>query len=203
MKTRRKEQPNYSFVRRVADEITATQKSLPIDLNYIVEHYCQKRGFSVKIVSDELEKTVSGSVAVMNEGENPILGILFNKIHSKTRQRFTVAHEFGHFVLKHEGLLGGKLEVIDYDSKSKEEIEANFFAALLLMPTQLIRKYQNLIDTTNTRELAAIFGVSEKACKIRLRNDSSLIGYSTSYVERQTNLQAEIEDMLGITQSRD
>jgi hypothetical protein len=77
-----------------------------------------------------------------------IIGI--NSSHAPTRRRFTLAHEIGHFVLGH--LDGETLGQMHIDRKFKardarssqavdpQEIDANAFAAALLMPAQLLRE---------------------------------------------------------------
>ena len=58
------------------------------------------------------------------------------------RQRFSIAHELGHFVLKHDGsALAGCQErsMLDYKGESKES-EANIFAVELLLPEKLVRR---------------------------------------------------------------
>jgi Zn-dependent peptidase ImmA (M78 family) len=62
---------------------------------------------------------------------------------SRQRRRFSIAHELGHWEM-HPNLKQGKFctaeDLSDY-IKSPEEIEANWFAATLLMPRFMIRDY--------------------------------------------------------------
>lgn len=58
--------------------------------------------------------------------------IFYNDDRLKTRQRWTIAHEIGHIVMKHS------FENVDEQLYSKMEVEANFFAAQLLIPNQII-----------------------------------------------------------------
>lgn len=87
------------------------------------------------------------------------------------RQIFTVAHELGHFFLhadKEEEVFY-RTQVINLDSeKQKEEAEANWFAASLLMPKNLVLKYWEL--TKDIDIIAKIFGVSHTAAYFRLKN---------------------------------
>jgi Zn-dependent peptidase ImmA (M78 family) len=104
---------------------------------------------------------------------------VLNRSHSRTRNRFTLAHEVGHF------LLHPKKESYDLmarDSRSAEgvhrhEIEANIFAAELLMPANLLRTrvaepLDPFLPTFDLRimELARLFGVSREAMTYRLTN---------------------------------
>lgn len=123
-----------------------------------------------------LDSDLSGAL-VRSDGE-AYIGV--NSRHHPNRQRFTIAHELGHFVL-HNGM---KLHVDDDfrvnwrdgDSSravSPEEMEANRFAAELLMPTQLIVKdIEELESVTDAavRSLARRYKVSPYAMRIRLAN---------------------------------
>lgn len=112
-----------------------------------------------------------------------IIGI--NAAHHIHRQRFTVAHEIGHHVLQHAGQLH-----IDEDRKislnarsplsstgeDPDEIEANAFAAELLMPERFLRDDLEKLspregdDDKIIRELARKYKVSVAAMTFRLAN---------------------------------
>lgn len=86
------------------------------------------------------------------------------------RQRFTAAHELGHFILHHSSI--GQTHQDNYRLRAEgmtnyQETEANRFAADLLMPRNLI---SNAIahGTTSVPALAQLFQVSEIAMSIRL-----------------------------------
>ena len=78
--------------------------------------------------------------------ETPIIGV--NSHHHVNRRRFTVAHELGHLILHRKALAGRvhvdrRFPVLMRDSAAASgldprEIEANQFAAELLMPTPLL-----------------------------------------------------------------
>lgn len=86
------------------------------------------------------------------------------------RQRFTAAHEIGHFVL-HRHKIGDQLEdnymLRAAGMSSKEETEANNFAADLLMPWHLINDEMKQ-GPKSVEDLANIFNVSRIAMAIRL-----------------------------------
>lgn len=122
---------------------------------------------------------VSG-VLVVEDGRG-VIG--YNAAHSSVRQRFTLAHEIGHYVLHARGT-GQKLfvdkSVFKRDEGSskgehKEEIEANQFAAALLMPAALVRSEVarlglDLEDEDAVGTLAKRFNVSTTAMHFRLEN---------------------------------
>lgn len=60
-----------------------------------------------------------------------VIGV--NLRHSETRQRFTIAHELGHFLAKHPPMIC--LDGVDW----AQERFANRFASSLLMPVRIVR----------------------------------------------------------------
>jgi Zn-dependent peptidase ImmA (M78 family) len=110
----------------------------------------------------------------------PVIGV--NSNNAKVRQRFTIAHELGHLQLheKQELILDRHVQVNFRDSTSstasnQEEIEANQFAAELLMPRALLERHlrvllngRPLTDNDLVGRLAARFEVSHQAMEFRL-----------------------------------
>lgn len=103
-----------------------------------------------------------------------LIGI--NSTESHVRQRFTIAHELGHFLLH-----PNKATFVDYRDNQKDimrtprEKQANAFAAALLMPrTRLVKdvklKFKNGIYEEDLTELASEYEVSAEAMKYRLLN---------------------------------
>lgn len=100
--------------------------------------------------------------------------IWVNMRQKKTRQRFTLAHELGHHLLRHVDAfhldLGGNLSPNatgghpGYDWRA--ERAANEFAANLLMPASVIRRAS--ATTTDIGALASQFEVSPAAMGFRL-----------------------------------
>ena len=66
--------------------------------------------------------------------------ILINRnIPSHRRRRFTLAHEIAHFILhKNKPIFEDDKHNLRFSAKSHTEIEANIFAAMLLMPPSLL-----------------------------------------------------------------
>jgi Zn-dependent peptidase ImmA (M78 family) len=115
-------------------------------------------------------------------GSRDVIGV--NSTHADVRQRFTIAHELGHHAL-HPGrelILDVPVRVNYRDRTSsmatdREEIEANAFAAALLMPERMVREQldrqpeDTRKDPDSTAEaLAEIFHVSPAALGFRLIN---------------------------------
>jgi len=109
--------------------------------------------------------------------EEGVAHIAVNRTHPRARQRFTLAHEFGHVALRHHehpqqdlSFLSRRLrepEGIAWEPADPMEVEANQFAAELLMPGALFRKdWQRY---RSPRRLAARYEVSEEAAAWRMR----------------------------------
>jgi predicted nucleic acid-binding Zn-ribbon protein len=82
--------------------------------------------------------------------------IRINADHHVHRQRFSIAHELGHFTLH-----GAAIE-----RNQEMERQANSFAAALLIPQPLLR--QAVAETTDFEVLRRRFAVSRDALKIAL-----------------------------------
>lgn len=99
----------------------------------------------------------------------------FNSDHPRNRRRFSVAHELGHYLLRHAEHFHLDLaipaawhgEPPGYDWR--DERAANHFAAELLMPEDFVRRAASRHDT-DARRLARQFLVSEEAMGFRLVN---------------------------------
>jgi len=138
-----------------------------------VEKVAHKLG--AEIVFGDLEDDMSGFLL----REKNVVTIAVNKFHHPNRQRFTIAHECGHLHLHADQ--GDRLWVdkaystIFYrDSNSSSgdqlaEIQANQFAAGLLMPEVLVREHlTEEISDVDIFRLALRFQVSEQAMTLRL-----------------------------------
>jgi Zn-dependent peptidase ImmA (M78 family) len=143
--------------------------SAPVD----VEAVAHKLG--AEVVYGDLEDDMSGFLL----REKKVITIAVNKLHHPNRQRFTIAHECGHLHLHADQ--GDRLwvdkaytTVFFRDATSSTgdklaEIQANQFAAGLLMPEVLLEEHltQELSDIDIFR-LALRFQVSEQAMTLRL-----------------------------------
>jgi Zn-dependent peptidase ImmA (M78 family) len=98
----------------------------------------------VLIATVSMQSDMSGML--VRETDRVVIGV--NDSHSASRQRFTIAHELGHLHL-HKGrpvIIDSDVRVNFRDGVSslatdREEIEANRFAAALLMPDHMVRSW--------------------------------------------------------------
>ena len=92
---------------------------------------------------------------------------------SRGRERFSIAHEIGHWVLHRGKSFRCRAEDIvqNYSSETVLEKEADKFASHLLMPTTILRPIIKLLAKPTLKDLqrvAADFDVSLQAMSIRL-----------------------------------
>lgn len=111
----------------------------------------------------ELGESAEASVRVWERGK---FEIVLPDYTGLARDRFSIAHEIGHYVL-HYPLLNKPMVAARYGS-TRVEWEANWFAAGFLMPEPLFRKYHEA--GKSVPELARLFGVSNAAVVARKKS---------------------------------
>jgi len=140
------------------------------------------RSEGLQIVESAFDGDVSGALL----RSNGIAGIAINAKQHPNRKRFTIAHELAHYLLEHttEDHIDWGFTVLRRDNTSSDasdirEIEANSFAANLLMPTDFLKadlkRYTNYrgeieLDDSARLALARKYKVSELAMRFRLVN---------------------------------
>ena len=99
---------------------------LNYNFNYFFQHCVQK--YQIQVISHHFSNHKIEGLTVIDE-----LGISFSyeKDNPKVKQNFTLCHELGHFILKHDGSYFA--ESID-NQENLLEREANIFSAIVLMP---------------------------------------------------------------------
>lgn len=138
------------------------------------------KGLGAKLQFEPFDGNDDVSAMLFRDGANTVIGV--NAAHAHTRQRFSIAHECGHLKL-HKGQLYVDARVnfrnaVSSKAIDPEEIEANAFAAELLMPEEFILvEIEKVVGKRKTHdaeivtaELSKIFEVSRQAMEIRLTN---------------------------------
>ncbi len=138
--------------------------STPIMLRDIISYLRNESG--LECGSLELSDAVSGFLI---EDED-VTAIGYNGSHHVHRQRFSVAHEIGHFMLSHN--TQRKDDINKTDADPIHETEANAFAAELLMPLELLKK--DLKGNINIPDIAKKYWVSEEAMARRFQDPAVL-----------------------------
>lgn len=159
-----------SEIEKRASELLAkhAQHAAPIDVVRMIESE------SINLVIDDMDDDHSGFLLV----ENGAATIAVNSEHHLNRQRFTAAHELGHYVLHSQGRDRFFVDKAYFRGPSAsagtetQEIEANRFAACLLMPAELLKDYASRTRLTDLEvyRLSTAFQVSEQAMTLRLAN---------------------------------
>ncbi len=138
-------------------------KTFPLNVRALI------KSLGISLTFEPMENEKSGYIRRDDDGW--IIGI--NSLHHPNRQRFTMAHELGHYFLhRHD-----HNEIEDFImfrsnddgyGKAGMEREANEFAAQLLMPKQSFQKavgdYEGEISEISNR-----FGVSQLAVIVRAK----------------------------------
>ena len=118
----------------------------------------------------------SDDISGMLKKENRKITIYVNSIEPTMRKRFTIAHELGHYFLNHleenDKLIHRKS---DFFSNNSKELEANAFAAALLMDQYKVTELYNKLNYIGVPiekiiiKISNTFKVSRPAVNIRLR----------------------------------
>ena len=149
----------------------------PIDVRKVA------RNLGLDVVEAPNEDELSGFLLTDADTGQQIIGV--NALHHPNRRRFTIAHEIGHFILHRDGLHVDRNQNFRVDWRSpnsrtgadKKEVQANQFAAELLMPTRFVREalqasggLADARDDEFAKSLAKEFQVSVSAMSFRLAN---------------------------------
>lgn len=143
--------------------------TVPVNVKAIAEHH------GLHVYSEPAPEDLSGALVV----KNGVGVILVNAEHVQVRQRFSIAHELGHYLIHRAP---NDTDLFFRDERSARgnnplEVQANAFAAALLMPAREVRrlvggkKVSPLVDTDWIEDLAKHeFEVSSEALMFRLQN---------------------------------
>ena len=149
---------------------------------FYVDPVIEAKKYGIKVVAD------SDTAPVLKNGESGVIEkngddvtMYINPNESLERQRFTIAHELGHFVNGHLNnsttMFRDGNKQYSRDNYDFQEYEANTYAAELLMPKEKIDFLIYNAKKTTVEELAEALIVSYTAMKIRLQN----LGYIGNY----------------------
>jgi len=167
-----------SKIENLANEVLVSSgqvKNKCINPSQVADH------LGIDVVLENFSNDISGAL-IRKKGGKATIAI--NKTDSENRKRFSIAHECGHYVLKHKGELFVDNFVLNKRDKrssyaiDQKEIEANAFAAALLMPSKcVLGKTIELTESGSIKtqselitKLASIFQVSAQAMGFRLVN---------------------------------
>lgn len=146
---------NLELAQRTASGLLEKYRILtpPIDPTALSE----AEGIEVYYASfSKYSKTVSGAFDFESNR------IIVNREVPRDREAFTIAHELGHAMLHRDYAKSKNYTALPYGNwwsgdKPDEELEADAFAANLLVPLSIFSLYR---DRTGISDLARMFGVS-------------------------------------------
>ena len=189
-------------IEKLADEFNLTYFSannensitLPVPVEDIAEHYL---GYQIDFVNEGLfrDPEILGGI---DFDENKIYVNASVEDHDG-RYAFTIAHEIGHHVLHRDTHLkenlDGEKEILCRDTRNKPriELEADRFAAALLMPAQSVRDILSQVNSSQkVKTIGQARGLASKIIKEGELNNVS----NTAMVNRLIDLKV-ISDYIG------
>ena len=156
----------WNAVKEIQNEYRGIALEFPVDPFILAT----KLGIKVYLTTFKTNGNMSGGIRKNPSTEE--FEIYVSRDDLATRQRFTVAHELGHFQLHRDDdkFKKGIVETVSFmhrdGTQSKEELQANEFAGCLLMPTEEVQKKRQ--EGLSVDDLAKYFGVSISAMTYRL-----------------------------------
>lgn len=168
---------------QLVDEILKQNPSIPLPVP--VEDIASLAGISriEAITSDGFEG------ALISNPEKSDGAIFYNVNRPKPRRRFTIAHELGHFLLPwhRQSTFNCTSDDISLRTNADWEVQANQFAAELLMPPQLVKR--RLKDWKDP-ELAHITALADgfgTSFEMTARRMAELSEYACAFVFSKDN----------------
>ena len=160
----RKTKPDLTKARHCAAGLFKMAKLtvIPIIVNDLVNAARMDFDVTVAPVPDKMFK---GKGDALTQTRDDAIFIVYNDERPIVRKRFSVAHELGHLYMGH--LHGNSSN--DLNTDNFDEIEANAFAAQLLMPPIFLRK-DIKSGLKDPEQLAKKYNVSIDAMWLQLRN---------------------------------
>lgn len=173
------------------------ENHLPVPLELVAKDYSRQR-----FPGDPIIDIKGGSLGKFEGALYPVDGgwaIIYNSDVPIGRRRFTIAHEFGHYLMHRQlfpkGLECGE-DVVTYRSGEDYEKEADTFAANLLMPMLDCRRQLAATAAPTFAELAA------QADRYKVSLISSILRW-LEYTERRAMIVISRDDYVLWSRSSD
>lgn len=181
---------DFKKIYSVASEIVALSRyinAFPFKVKEIIKEYsdiqlCSFKKAAVKYGVDI--RNFGSESAVIHECDGMYI-IFYNQDEKDYRIRFSIIHEFGHYILKHKMNLKQ-----DDELYQRQEIEANCFAAQVLMPEQIIRECSNRGYSSSIENIKRYFDVSDDAAEKRR------VTLSKTNYEWKSRTEKEFDDII-------
>lgn len=161
--------PDFKKANTLANEILVASSTLvafPVRVKAIVKEWSDIaiRPFAAAIKLG-IDITAFGSKSAVLQCKEGRYIIFYNQEEGLPRIRFSLLHEFGHYQFGHKLKKYGEEEEDEY---GRLEIEANCFAAQILMPEQVINELKSRGANITADFLMKYFAVSREAAQKRI-----------------------------------
>lgn len=152
-------------IERYAEDISAQFNlvTLGTDDDPLVEFIAKLGGEIHYEPEDDIDHHEDGSIVVHGPQR---FDIYLSNYTGPLRDRFTLAHELGHYFL--HSMQGKQRLRASRRGRSQSEWEANWFAAALLMPSEQFRTVWDSLVSKSVDALASRFKVSAQAALYRI-----------------------------------
>lgn len=180
------------------DTLRRYTETAPVDVIGIA------RALGLDVFPTFFNDQISGMIQRNTDGT---YSILVNANDTPERQRFTIAHEIGHY-LYHRNLIGDGVadspayrapDASIYSGTSlqqRHETQANQFAANILMPNDLIRSIEAREPAISLPELARRLRVSLPALRVK----KGLTPYPNAVDDEEEEEEEEEEEHFGVVE---
>ena len=170
--------PDYALAQYSAYQtlVSSNLYELPINIKKLIRSY----GIHIQTYADfakdchiSMDNVVfmcaSEDGCTMKRSDGSYLLLYNDLIKSKGRIRYTLAHELGHYILKHHSKnnkikisRGNFLKNLDKLEYNKLEQEANYFAKRFLVPLPIVDKIVTKLNFIDVPTLINIFGITQQ-----------------------------------------
>ena len=160
---------------------------LNYNFSYFFQHCIQKN--QIQVISHHFSNRKIEGLTVVDE-----LGVSFSyeRDNPKVKQNFTLCHELGHFILKHEG--NYFTESID-NQENLLEREANIFSAVVLMPDIVLlskiyyscKTFQQVQESLEVSKQALFFRLLDLLREYCPDKESEIKQAIDAYIDRQNS----------------
>lgn len=161
--------PRVAEARHAAKALLKSAKitDAPIVLNTVIK--LVPKSYNLVIRGTKNPAHIPKNCDAFTYKDGTITAIGYDERVAPVRQKFSVAHELGHLYMGHMHSNSS----IDINSASHDEIEANRFAAQLIMPPEMLRK-DIKSGIKDVKLLAKRYVVSEEALWWQISNSGLL-----------------------------
>lgn len=113
--------------------------------------------------------------------QNGLYTVFYDETKPPAHSKFSILHELFHYESNHDLNAGEK----NIELYNKQEVEANFFAAEMLMPEPVIKELEKRGKNMDAKEIQKVFGTSAKAAEIRFKTLKSYPSFLRSNEEKE------------------